>query len=519
MTNIDRIIEMINEQLEKGSAAWLILLGSVFALACLFFFISIRSRRKRSIESKNYTIFCIPVIIWSGLLFSGPLFDIDNSEGTWIYFGIFAAKLLIPPFLMLHIWSQVSYKRITAGVYTFWLAAPSFLIVAFASKVVDPTAITGLENVFAAQISVFELISNLYFVIVLIKAYILCAGVFYQMPAHMQQSAHNMIIAITAIFAAQVAPLYFSFPENIVILFSAASYIIAMYTLYSAFYIANSSNVIVTSRDFVFSALSTTVITLSLKGNILDWNHKGKDGCFPLQDPIYLEPYKEYRKRILDTMNGTISSHDENIICLKKDGIEYHLLFTWHHIEHQGRKFGYLVEISEITKIYSSLRYIEEIAYYDNLTSLYNRNAYIEEVKKAARAENIPMAIIVGDINRLKKINDTYGHLHGDSLIMTITKAIKENAPKRAFIARIGGDEIVLLLRNSGRQEAEDFISDVEETLSKIKDPVIGTPSISWGHSIMFDAKENYNDVFLVADSIMYEAKKKAYEMSLSGVI
>jgi diguanylate cyclase (GGDEF)-like protein len=299
----------------------------------------------------------------------------------------------------------------------------------------------------------------------------------------------------------------------------AFALIIALQTLFTAFFIANSSNVIVTGRDFVFQNLSTIVLTVSRKGNILDWNKKEKDGCAPLPNPMYKEPYPQYRQRIIDTYNGIVSKYDENILSVKVGGDENHLLFTWHDIGFLDRKFGYLVEISDVTKSYQTIRYFEEIALSDNLTGLHNRNAYIEEVKQIGIAENMPLCIIVGDVNNLKKTNDSIGHLHGDRLLRMIADAIKEAAQGSFFIARIGGDEIAILARNSEADAARAFTEAVDAILAQIDDEHFGVPSISWGWAVMHDAAEDYNSLFREADAVMYESKKRLKEISLSGVV
>jgi len=256
-----------------------------------------------------------------------------------------------------------------------------------------------------------------------------------------------------------------------------------------------------------------------MKGNILDWNRKEKGGCLPLPNPKYKEPYAHYRKRILDTCNGTVSPHDENILNVKGTDGENNFLFTWHDIGYKGRQYGYLIEIADVSNIYAKLRYIEVIAYYDNLTSLHNRNAYIERVKQVAKPENMPLTIIIGDVNNLKMVNDLYGHLSGDNLLLTITTIVKENAPEGAFVARIGGDELVLLIPKSNDNAAPSFIDRVTRKLDSINDSGFGRPTVSWGYAIMRDINENYNDVFRTADGIMYEAKRKSREVTLSGMV
>jgi len=519
MADMNSALDLISAQFEEGSAIWLVLFSALFVLTAIYFFRGLYIYNKRSMDSLNFLILCAPVLIWAFFIEGGPLLGIVNGEGTFVSLIIVCANYLIPTLLMLHIWSQVSYRPITIYVWIRWLAVPVILTVIAAVRMADTEIDLGTIGVWDGQISAVALGASIYFIIVIIKSYLLCFNVFYQMPVHMRRSTYQMLISITAIVIAHVVSAYFGLTQNVSNVLMAIALIVAMYSLFTAFFIANAANVIVTSRDFVFSSLSTLVIMISLKGNILDWNRKAKDSCLPLPNPKYKEPYEHYRKRILETCNGTVSPHDENILNVKSIDGENNFLFTWHDIGYQGRQYGYLIEIADVTNIYTKLRYIEVIAYYDNLTSLHNRNAYIERVKQIATPESMPLLIVVGDVNNLKKINDLYGHLSGDNLLLTVTRIVKENAPEDAFVARIGGDEIVMLVQKASDNMATSFIADVTDALNAITDAGFGTPSVSWGYAIMRDVTESYNDVFRTADSIMYEAKRKSRELTISGVI
>jgi diguanylate cyclase (GGDEF)-like protein len=473
--------------------------------------------KKRAVESFNFLLFCIPVLVWSVLTDFAPWLGFDPAEDLWFNIATVAAGLLIPSLLMLHIQSQVSYHPVTVTLRIAWLVVPIILIVFWTIHIAYPDI--NVNFFFAERIPLYSLVSTVYFIIVTVRSYLLCFNVFYQMPKHMRRSTYQLLVAISAIAVAYSVTAYLKLGGNAGNILLAFALIVVLQTLFTAFFIANSSNVIVTSRDFVFSSLSTIVLTVSLKGNILDWNKKAKDGCTPLPNPLYKEPYPLYRKRILETYNGIVSKYDENIITVKTDGAENHLLFTWHDIGYKDRHFGYLVEVADITKSYQKIRYFEEIALYDNLTGLHNRNAYIEEVKQISVTENMPLCIIIGDVNNLKKTNDLIGHLEGDRLLRVIADAVRDMAPENAFVARIGGDEIAILVKNAEASMAEAYTKSVDEALSQINDSDFGVPSISWGWAVMHHPSEDYNSLFRKADAIMYESKKQTKEVSLSGIV
>jgi len=510
---------MLQAQFEVGSVAWLALFGILSIIAFVYIIRGIYIYFRRSVASKNFIVLCSPIFAWAFLILGGPLFGFPGGDGTLIGTAVKAMSFFIPVLLMFHIWSQVSYRPITAWIRIGWLILPIILTLASVLKITSPEIDFVTIPIWDESISIVIVAANIYFVIVSIKSYLLCFNVFYQMPPHMRRSTYQMLIAISVVVIAQAVPAYLAVSQNLTNIFLAFAFIVMMYTLFTSFFIANAANVIVTSREFVFASLSTLVITISLKGNILDWNRKAKDSCLPMPNPKFNEPYAHYRRRVLKTCKGTVSPHDENIINLKSEDAENNFLLTWHEIGYKGNKFGYLIEIADVTNIYSKLRYIESIAYYDNLTSLHNRNAYMEQVKELAIPKNMPLLIAVGDVNNLKVVNDVYGHLAGDQLLLAVTNAVKENTPEGAFVARIGGDEMVMLLPRAGADQANSFIAAVTKTLNALSHPEIGTPSVSWGYAVMNDAKEDYNDVFREADAIMYEAKRRSREVSISGIV
>ncbi|MDR0854318.1 MAG: GGDEF domain-containing protein [Clostridiales Family XIII bacterium] len=479
-------------------------------------------KKKRNMETTYFVIFCIPVAIWAGLMLLMSQIPASGDLAMVLEIVAKSAFVLIPTLLCLHVWSHVSYKPITGTIWVIYLFIPVIVIGVYISKAINPSLET---EIFANQhVTIDWLLSGIAYALALIKSYRLCFNVFYQMPKHMRVSTYNMLVSISIVAIAKIITLVLRLPDIYAYEFNAVAIIIAMRMFAKSFYFASSSNVIVTSREFVFNSLSTIVLTISLKGNILDWNKRGKGEAIAITYPRYKEPYHKYRERIIEECSGTVSPHDENIITTKVDGKEQQLLFTRHGIGFSGRQFGYLVEISEVTKLYSVLRYLEEIAMFDQLTGLNNRNAYMVQAHNLVQAKNMPLGIIVGDINNLKKTNDTIGHLAGDRLITIVSNALKESVPKsnlpdNAFLARIGGDEVVILIPNADMNIIENYERNVAEILKKVDDPVFGSPTISLGHAIMKSMDGDYNDSFLAADAMMYESKRQTKEISLSGIV
>lgn len=146
------------------------------------------------------------------------------------------------------------------------------------------------------------------------------------------------------------------------------------------------------------------------------------------------------------------------------------------------------------------------LSYHDQLTGLYNRRFYEEELITLNRKSNLPMTLVMADVNGLKLTNDVFGHKAGDILLKKIAKILKMQCCKDEIVARIGGDEFVLLLPRTDVEEAENVIRRVNEAIArhKIYNIVL---SISIGFAVKQEVSEDMNEIFKKAEDDMYRHK------------
>ena len=114
-----------------------------------------------------------------------------------------------------------------------------------------------------------------------------------------------------------------------------------------------------------------------------------------------------------------------------------------------GDVVGYVSVFSDITEVRASEDRLRRLAYHDQLTGLYNRNAFVESLRHAllrAAAAGERVALLYLDLDRFKRINDTLGHVTGDLLLREIAERIRAALRPQDQGARLGGDEFVLLL-------------------------------------------------------------------------
>lgn len=165
---------------------------------------------------------------------------------------------------------------------------------------------------------------------------------------------------------------------------------------------------------------------------------------------------------------------------------------------------------------------IVKLMYTDTMTRLGNKTAYTEAVdalaKKIEDKGNCSFAVLVADINGLKKINDTYGHDYGDLLIQNGAAILKKVWGKQS-IYRIGGDEFVILYPDANKETVEKEIAQL--------DAIIGDFNTQNNRRALHlqmavgmanydpEIDKKYMDVFRRADSAMYEDKKAKKEKKM----
>jgi diguanylate cyclase (GGDEF)-like protein/PAS domain S-box-containing protein len=167
---------------------------------------------------------------------------------------------------------------------------------------------------------------------------------------------------------------------------------------------------------------------------------------------------------------------------------------------------GFVLTFRDVTEEKGKQRYIEYLCYHDQLTGLGNRRFLDEEITRIDKRENLPISVIMADVNGLKMVNDAFGHKMGDQLLKKAAEILSSSCRKGDIVSRLGGDEFIILLPKTTKEEAGRIAKRLNMATSYISVGFVSV-SVSYGWETKVRMEENIHDVIKKADNNMYRRK------------
>lgn len=214
----------------------------------------------------------------------------------------------------------------------------------------------------------------------------------------------------------------------------------------------------------------------------------------------------------------TFIDQDKEIICSKKtkyfeckfknelgqEVIEENLKIPV--INNDGNVWGVVGLSRNITdrkKIEEKLRYLSQT---DMLTGLYNRYSFEEKMKELNHEKYHPLGIIMGDVNGLRIINDTFGHLEGDTLLKEIAKVLKDSCSEKGHVFRWGGDEFMILVPKCDESNCEKIMKKIINNCNKSNYDYMQL-SVALGETVRYTPDDNIYDYIKKVEDKLYRQK------------
>ena len=183
-----------------------------------------------------------------------------------------------------------------------------------------------------------------------------------------------------------------------------------------------------------------------------------------------------------------------------------------------GKKHIFLLVAADITDHRIAEDEVNYQNFHDHLTGLYNRRFIEKEIKQLVKVMQLPISIIMGDLNNLKLTNDTFGHEQGDMMLKEGTKTLKKICRSDDILARWGGDEFVMLLPKTSNTDAEGITERIKEGCTNLTIQKIPL-GFSIGIATKTEEAQDINKVITDAEGNMYKNKLGEKEGKASSII
>jgi diguanylate cyclase (GGDEF)-like protein/PAS domain S-box-containing protein len=217
-----------------------------------------------------------------------------------------------------------------------------------------------------------------------------------------------------------------------------------------------------------------------------------------------------YAKNLKETLSKEEKWEGE-FINKRKDGTIFYEKASITPMIIDKKVVGYVAIKLNITEYIEQEKKVKFLAYHDTLTGLPNRLQFEHYFNNEIVKKDEKVALMYLDLDRFKTINDTLGHQVGDGLLKTFAKRLSAELSQEDFIARIGGDEFVAILK---MKEREDVSNIAKRVIDSLKAPMViqGNQlniTTSIGIALFPEDGESLVRLLKHADTAMYDAKLK----------
>jgi len=206
--------------------------------------------------------------------------------------------------------------------------------------------------------------------------------------------------------------------------------------------------------------------------------------------------------------NNTVRKREKDVTYPDGKKVVLEILKTPYY-DSEGNIIGLIGISRDVTERKNREEKVRYISYHDTMTGIYNR-AYFSEARIALdHPEQLPLSVIIGDVNGMKLINDAFGHAKGDMLLLKIANILKRCIREDDIIARTGGDEFSILMPHADGQAVRGVVDHIralckEKRREEDQDIYI---DIALGYATKSEPADSLDKVILLAEDLMFRRK------------
>ncbi len=268
--------------------------------------------------------------------------------------------------------------------------------------------------------------------------------------------------------------------------------------------------------------LRTNIYVTDMETDEILFMNKTMREAYGIKHPVGQICWKVLQKDLTERciecpVNKLKQAEEENASCVWEE----HSTLTGRYYENYDSTIrwidGRIVHCQHSVDITDS-KEIMSAASYDELTGLFNRRAgkeRLEKVLRRAQDEDVPVTVCLYDVNLLKMVNDTYGHIEGDLMLTTISKAVTQMLETDQFAFRLSGDEFMIVFYNCTEAEADVAVKKIQDRISCARKRMKKQYEIGFCYGLK-EAPRTFAGIAKLiaeADECMY-MRKRAYHSS-----
>jgi len=263
----------------------------------------------------------------------------------------------------------------------------------------------------------------------------------------------------------------------------------------------------------IFENMGDGLILLDEKDRVIKMNPASQDIFDTTIDEVTGKPIDLLIPPDTDNIlgkngNGTRTDSRQHYYNSKKSDVK----------NYRGKHLGKIIVLRDITRMKKAEEDIKYLSFHDKLTGLYNRAFFDSEVERLDTKRQLPISIVIGDVNGLKIINDAFGHKYGDMLLTKIANILKRCFRDEDIIARWGGDEFCIILPGTSFNKTNKIINRINSECEKISTDILPL-SISLGAATKSNPSRKIAEVIKEAEDRMYRHKLIENQSTRSSVV
>ncbi len=230
------------------------------------------------------------------------------------------------------------------------------------------------------------------------------------------------------------------------------------------------------------------------------------------------ETARRFADGIRSVMRGEREFFDLEYPCHSPDQKRWFVGRVTRHVGQDNGSSRVVIAHEDVTERRLAEQRLRFLSFHDSLTGLRNRAYLEEEINRLDVTRQLPISIIMADVNGLKLVNDAFGHEQGDEVLKKVAQILQESCRQEDIIARWGGDEFLILLPETSSAQAQaicDRIAQACDDVSQSDVPV----SISLGSATKEEPGQEIYEILQEAEDTMYKRKLSKSRSTKNAVL